>query len=85
MSSAFISGSAVVGLAILALMTLLWVVSLLLRNASIVDIFWGVGFVLSAWVYFAFTPQGFLPRKLLLASLVTIWGLRLSAYILWRN
>lgn len=70
---------------ILGLMTLLWLVSLPLKNSSIVDIFWGTGFVISAWVYFALTPDGFLLRKLLISILVTIWGLRLSLYILWRN
>ena len=70
---------------ILGLMTLLWLVSLLLKNASIVDIFWGTGFVISSWIYFALTPDGFLLRKLLIGLLVTVWGLRLSLYILWRN
>jgi len=72
-------------LTILSLMTVLWLVSLVLRNSSIVDIFWGMGFVISSWVYFAFNPDGFLLRKLLIALLVTVWGLRLSIYILWRN
>lgn len=72
-------------LVILGMMTLLWIVSLVLKNASIVDIFWGAGFVVSAWVYFALTPDGFLWRKLLISGLATIWGLRLSLYILWRN
>lgn len=71
--------------AILVPMTLLWLLSLPLKNSSIVDIFWGTGFVITAWVYFAFTPDGFMLRKLLIASLVTIWGLRLSIYILLRN
>lgn len=72
-------------LVILGLMTLLWLVSLRLRNASIVDIFWGAGFVVSVWVYFLLTPDGYLLRKWLISLLVTIWGLRLSLYILWRN
>ena len=72
-------------LAILAFMTALWIVSLILRNASIVDIFWGPGFVVSNWVYFAFTPDGFPARKWLISALVTIWGLRLGLYVLWRN
>ncbi len=66
-------------------MILLWLLSLALRNSSIVDIFWGTGFVIVAWAAFLFTPDGFLPRKLLLAALVTIWGLRLSIHILRRN
>jgi len=79
--SIYLTGLAV----IIGFMTILWLVSLALKNASIVDIFWGAGFVLSAWLYFAFTPDGFLPRKLLLVILVTIWGLRLSTHIFLRN
>ena len=71
--------------AILGLMTLLWLVSLRLKNSSIVDIFWGVGFVVAAWLYFTLTPDGYLPRKLLIAGLATLWGLRLSIHILRRN
>ena len=72
-------------LVILGLMILLWLLSLILKNASIVDIFWGTGFVISGWVYFALTPDGFPVRKLLLMILATLWGLRLSLYILYRN
>lgn len=71
--------------AIIILMTLLWLLSLRLKNSSIVDIFWGTGFVITGWLYFALTPEGVLARKLLIASLVTVWGLRLSIYILLRN
>lgn len=70
---------------ILGLMTALWLVSLWLRNSSIVDIFWGSGFVIVVWFFFALTPHGFLLRKWLICLLVSIWGLRLSFYILWRN
>jgi steroid 5-alpha reductase family enzyme len=73
------------GAVILSLMLLLWVVSLLLRNSSIVDIFWGFGFVISAWVYFFLTPDGFMTRKLLIVGLATIWGLRLTIHVLTRN
>lgn len=70
---------------ILALMTLLWLLSLRLKNSSIVDIFWGTGFVVAALVYFALSPDGYFPRQLLISTLVAIWGLRLSTYILQRN
>jgi steroid 5-alpha reductase family enzyme len=73
------------GLAILALMLALWAASLALRDASIVDIFWGAGFIVCTWMYFALTPQGFAERKWLTCALVTVWGLRLSVYILQRN
>jgi steroid 5-alpha reductase family enzyme len=71
--------------AALGLMSLLWLVSLALRNASIVDIFWGAGFVVVGWLYFFLAEQGALERKLLLGALIAIWGLRLSLYILARN
>ncbi len=70
---------------VLSLMIILWLVSLALRNASIVDIFWGAGFVIANWAYFALAPGGLPARKLLIGVLVTIWGLRLSLYILRRN
>lgn len=75
----------ITGGAILGFMALLWLVSLAFRNSSIVDIFWGAGFVFSGWIYYALTPDGSPSRKLLLMILVTIWGLRLSIYILYRN
>jgi steroid 5-alpha reductase family enzyme len=73
------------GVVILGLMTLLWLISLVLKNSSIVDIFWGTGFVIVTWAAFLLTPEGFLTRKLLLNVLVTIWGLRLTLHILLRN
>jgi steroid 5-alpha reductase family enzyme len=73
------------GLCVLGMMTALWLLSLALRNASIVDIFWGAGFVLTNWIYYALSPDGFAARKLLISILVTAWGLRLSLYILRRN
>ena len=66
-------------------MTILWLLSLRLKNAGIVDIFWGIGFIIVTWLAFALTPQGYLPRKLLLGILVTIWGLRLAIHIGRRN
>lgn len=78
---AYLLGLAVV----LGLMALLWLLSLLLRDSSIVDPFWGTGFVLVNWLYFALTPDGFLERKWLISILVTVWGLRLSIHLLRRN
>ena len=46
---------------------------------------WGTGFVVANWVYFALTPDGVPARKWLIGTLVTVWGLRLSLYLLWRN
>ena len=73
------------GAAILLVMVLIWAASLYLKNSSIVDIFWGLLFVLVAWVVFYISPEGFLPRKILVAGLVSVWGLRLAWYIFRRN
>jgi steroid 5-alpha reductase family enzyme len=66
--------------AVLALLIAAWLVSLALRDVSIVDIAWGLGFVVVAWVVFA-SGDGDAGRRTLLAILVTIWGLRLAGYI----
>jgi steroid 5-alpha reductase family enzyme len=71
-------------LAALGFMGGVWLLSLPTRNASLADIFWGLGFVLLAWLSF-FLTGGYLGRKLLLVFLTSIWGLRLSIHILWRN
>lgn len=71
-------------LIVLGYMTAVWLLSLALRNASIVDVFWGLGFVLLAAVWFA-AADGYTGRKALMLALVAAWGLRLSLYILWRN
>ena len=53
-------------------LTLLWLVSLLVKASSIVDPFWGPGFVIANWVYLALTPEGFPAPKWLISILVTI-------------
>ena len=71
-------------LLIMIMMTILWIISVIIKNSSIVDLFWGFGFVLSAWFYFINT-DGLITRKVILTSLVTIWGIRLTGYLTWRN
>jgi len=71
-------------LLILTLVTLLWIISVFLRNVSIIDIFWGMGFVVVNGLYF-FESGTFTARRVLLFALVSIWGLRLSIYLAWRN
>jgi steroid 5-alpha reductase family enzyme len=69
---------------VLALMTLVWAVSLARRDASLVDRVWGLAFVVLAATY-AVLGDGATPRVVLLLALVSVWGLRLSGYITWRN
>ncbi|MEX1208181.1 MAG: DUF1295 domain-containing protein [Acidimicrobiia bacterium] len=65
-------------------LVVVWLASLALHNASIVDPFWGTGFTIVAWTAFIVAgDRG--AHDLLLALLVTIWGTRLSGYLLWRS
>jgi steroid 5-alpha reductase family enzyme len=69
---------------IMIMMTTLWIISVFIKNVSIVDLFWGLGFMVTGWFYY-FNTEGLEPRKLVLMIMVTIWGLRLSGYLTWRN
>ncbi|MEO8538871.1 MAG: DUF1295 domain-containing protein [bacterium] len=70
--------------AVVGLMVLTWLISVALKDASIVDIIWGFGFVLVAWVAF-FVGDGYEGRRWLVTGLASAWGLRLSIYLYIRN
>jgi steroid 5-alpha reductase family enzyme len=70
--------------AIMVMMTLLWIISIIKKNVSVVDIFWGFGFVLAAGLYFL-QGEGNETRKIIVMAIVAVWGLRLTAYIALRN
>jgi len=70
--------------AVVVLMVMIWLLSLAKRDASVVDIVWGPGFVLIAAISCA-VGGGYAPRRYLLTALTTLWGLRLGLYLLWRN
>ncbi len=69
---------------VMACLTALWLLSLVIKDTSIVDIFWGSGFVIAALVYFGFS-DGYPGRKWLTLILVAIWGLRLTLHLARRN
>ena len=71
-------------LAIVVLMLGTWVTSLAVKNASIVDIVWGLGFVTVAWVSHL-VGDGLRSRQWLLTIMTSVWGLRLGGYLWWRN
>ena len=68
-----------------AAMLLLWLLSLRLRDASIVDIWWGPGFAAIATFAWLLGPGGDPARSRLVVVLAAAWGLRLGAYLFWRN
>lgn len=67
-----------------AMMFVMWLISLACRDASIVDPFWGFGFVVVTWST-VLQVESVSPRGWLLAVLASVWGLRLSGYLLKRN
>lgn len=69
---------------ILVLMLVLWLLSLIRKDASLVDPFWGAGFVVVAAIAWQMNKPDQLRTHLLMA-LTAIWGLRLSVFLLWRN
>jgi len=71
-------------LIVLFSMTLLWTLSILIKDVSIVDIFWGLGFVIVNTFYF-YSIEGVYSRQILVLILVSIWGSRLSIYLAFRN
>jgi steroid 5-alpha reductase family enzyme len=71
-------------LIILVLLAFLWLWSVIIKNVSIVDLFWGFGFVVVN-AFYIFISGELDARKILMLVLVTLWGLRLSIYLAWRN
>lgn len=65
-------------------MTVVWLISLRLKNASIVDVFWGLGFVILNSIWFVANPY-LTPVRIAVLALVVVWGLRLSIHILLKN
>ena len=63
-----------------ALMTCVWIVSLRIRDVSIVDIVWGAAGAMLAITTF-FMTDGDPARKLLVVGMTVLWGGRLSLHI----
>jgi steroid 5-alpha reductase family enzyme len=68
---------------VLALMTALWAVSVFLKDASLVDPWWSIGFLLVTALTAART--GLTPGKTLLLAMVGAWAIRLWLYLLSRS
>ena len=75
---------AVAAITIVIIMVATWLLSLAIKNASIVDIVWGLGFAITSWVL-ALAIDGDSTRQILLAFMVGLWGVRLGSYLAKRN
>lgn len=69
---------------ILLFMSIIFVLAIILKNNSIVDIAWGIGFIIVS-TFGLIKNDNLLPQTILINSLVWIWGLRLSLHIYLRN
>lgn len=63
----------------------LWLLSVPLRDASIIDMFWGPLFVAIAWVLLPASDGEMGARSYFMTLLVTLWGLRLGFHLMARN
>ena len=71
-------------LALLVFFFVTFIIAQIQRNNGLIDVAWGLGFVFSAWFSFWIgKPSGAVP--LTMTFLVTIWGLRLTYYLMRRN
>ena len=68
---------------VIAVMLATWLLSLRLRNASIVDFVWAGTFAILALLYAAL-GDGYLPRRVLMLVMISFWSLRLARYLFRR-
>jgi steroid 5-alpha reductase family enzyme len=69
---------------VLLLAGLVWIASLVKRDAGIVDSFWSLFLITLCGSYYLLHEFS-TPRGALVLALVLAWGIRLSAHITWRN
>lgn len=67
---------------VLIYMSLWFLIGQVIRRNDVVDIGWGLGFVILSWILFFDRPS---VQLSLVTILVTIWGIRLSTHIFLRN
>lgn len=61
-----------------------WLISLVRNNVTHVDSLWSLFLAVAAYAY-ALNAEAFNSRIYLMLFLVTLWAIRLSAYLTWRN
>lgn len=81
---AVVPGALLTWLVLVAAFTLVWVISLPLANASIIDICWGPAFVLAGLTYAWVRPE-LGARAVVVLVVVALWAARLAWHIGSRN
>ncbi len=72
------------GLVLFVFMTAIFVLAMIVKDNSIVDVAYGLAFVLISWVGFITYGSGHL-RQWLVVILVSLWGVRLAIHIALRK
>lgn len=70
-------------LSVIVLFFILWIIHIFLNNAGVVDVGWGMGFIILSGIY-SWMGQGFNFRNTLYFILVSLWGLRIVFFLLKR-
>lgn len=65
-------------------MNVWFIISIIKKRNDFADVAWGLGFVLLTWISF-FISNNYNFRMLIVAILVSIWGIRLALHIYKRN
>ncbi len=67
-----------------AYFTTIFIIATIIKNNSIVDIGWGMGFVVGSWLTLFVTENPTI-LSYIIVGFITVWGLRLSLRLLKRN
>lgn len=71
-------------LVIFVFMNLFFLISILLKRNDIADSAWGIGFIVIS-LFNLFASNHLQQTKIILTTLVVLWGIRLTSYITLRN
>src|SRR6478609_11814099 len=66
------------------LFTVTWLIQRKTKNAGIVDTVWSASFPIVTLIYFV-SADGYVWRKVLIATMVVIWGARLAIHLFVRT
>ncbi|MCB9772320.1 MAG: DUF1295 domain-containing protein [Candidatus Omnitrophica bacterium] len=66
-----------------SLFLIMWIIHLFLRNAAVVDVGWGLGFIVLSFVYILH-GEGFNLRNTVYFLMISLWGMRIVLYLIKR-
>jgi steroid 5-alpha reductase family enzyme len=79
-----LDGLLIPALVTLGYFTVIFIVAQIVTDNSIVDMGWGLGFVIGSWTTLLITENPTL-LSFIIVGFITLWGLRLSARLIKRN